>query len=89
MRPLFSSVSITFLHFPPNMQPMTFHLLFLLISIIFMNKCAKNAIFPFQILSHFLSHKKPNEHPLGCPTEDFTSNKCPIHPWLLFLTFIT
>ena len=37
MRPLFSSFSISFLHFPPHMQPMTFHLLFLLISIIFLH----------------------------------------------------
>ena len=54
MRPLFSSFSIIFLHFTPHMKPVTFHLLFLLISIISINKCAKNDIFPFQSLIHFL-----------------------------------
>jgi len=35
--------------------------------------------------SNFLRHKKPNEHPLRCLAEHSTWNKCPIHPWLLFL----
>ena len=52
--PLFSSFLIIFLQFLPHMQPMTFHLPFLLISIIFINKCAKNSTFPFQILFHCL-----------------------------------
>ena len=55
MRSLISSFSIIFLHFPPHMQHVTFHLTFLLISFIFINKCAKNSILPFQSLFHFLS----------------------------------
>jgi len=90
MRPLFSSFSIIFLRFPPHMQLVTFHLIFLLISIIFINKCAK---MPHKALAiafaNFLSHKQPNEHPLGCLAQRLAWNKCPSHPWLLFLTFIT
>ena len=89
MRPLFSSFSIIFLHFPLHMQHMTFHLLFLLISFIFINKCAKIAFFPFNAFANFLSHKQPNEHPVGCISQNSTWNKCPIHMWLSFLTFIT
>jgi len=89
MRPLFSSFSIIFLHFPPHMQPVTFHLPFLLISIIFINKCAK---IPFNALaivfSNFLSHKQPNKHPLGCLSQHSAWNKCPSHPWLFFLTLL-
>lgn len=86
-----NEASIFFIfHYFPHMQPVTFHVLFLLISIIFINKCAK---MPFNDLSfafsNFLSHKQPNEHPLGCLAQHSTWNKCPIHQWLLFLTFIT
>ena len=93
MRPLFYSFSIIFLQFPPHMQPVTFHLHFLLISIIFINKCAKIPFFLFNSLANafanFLSHKQPNEHPLGCLSQHSTWNKCPSHLWLLFLTFVT
>ena len=93
LKSFFMDEASIFLHFPPHMQPMTFHLLFLLISIIFINKCAKNAFFPFNALSiafvNFLSHKQQNEHPLGCHSQHSTWNKCPIHSWSLFLTFIT
>ena len=64
MRPLFSSFHIIFLQFPPHRQPATFHLPFLLISIIFINKCAKISFFLSKALAiafaNFLSHNKPN-----------------------------
>ena len=78
---LFSSFSIMFLHFHPHIQPVIFHLHFLLFSIIFINKCAKNTIaspkpqpFPLPI---FFSHNNLTEHPLGFFTQNSTWNKCP------------
>ena len=50
IKPLFSSFSIIFLQFPPHIQPMTFHLPFLLFSFIFINKCAK---MPFCLFNSF------------------------------------
>ena len=82
MRPLLYSFSIIFLQFPSHMQPMTFHLPFLLISIIFINECAK---IPFCLLNallisfvNFLNHKEPNEHPSGCFPHHLAWNTCPI-----------
>ena len=79
-----------FLHFHPRMQPLTLHLLFLLISIIFLNKCAKINFCLFNALTivfaNFLNHKQPNEHPLGCPTHHLVWNTCPIiHGICIFL----
>jgi len=90
MRPLFSSFSFIFLHFPPYMQPVTFHLLLLLISTIFINKCAKIPFFLFNALAiafaNFLNHKQPNENPLGCPAHHSAWNTCPIiHGIYIFL----
>ena len=69
MKPLFSSIFIIFLQFPPHMQHVTFHVLFIPFSIIFINKIPitsltfpKLFILPFPIS---LNHNKPNEHPLG------------------------
>ena len=42
-----ASILFIFHYFPPHMQLVTFHLLFLLISIILINKYAKNSIFSF------------------------------------------
>ena len=41
-------IFIMFFQFPPHMQQVTFPLTFLLISLIFINKCAKNVFCPFQ-----------------------------------------
>jgi len=64
------------------MQPVTFYLPFLLISIIFINKCAKIPLCLFNALAiafaNFLSHKHPNEHPLGCLSYHSAWNMCPI-----------
>lgn len=53
MRPLISSFFIIILHFPCHMKPVTFHIPFLLFSIIFINKChfafPKHFPFPFPI----------------------------------------
>ena len=50
MRPLFSSNLIIFIQLPPHMKHVTFQLPFLLISIIFINKCSNNTILTFQSL---------------------------------------
>jgi len=53
--------SVIFLHFPPHMQPMTFRLPLLLISISFINKWAKIPFFLSKSLAisfiNFLSHQ--------------------------------
>ena len=58
------------------MQPVTFHLPVLLISIIFTNKFVKIPIYLFNAIAiasaNFLSHKQPNEHTLGCPAHHST-----------------
>ena len=79
---LFLLISTIFLHFPPHMQPVTFYLPFLLISIIFINRCAKIPLCLFNALAlafaNFLSHKQPNEHPLGCLAHHLVWNMYPI-----------
>jgi len=72
------------------MQPVTFHLPVLLISIIFTNKFVKIPIYLFNAIAiasaNFLSHKQPNEHTLGCPAHHSTWNMCPIiHGIYIFL----
>ena len=85
MRPLFSSFSIIFLQYPPHMQPVTFHLHFLLISIIFINEIPINASClskAFAIaFSIFLSHNKLNQHPLGCFPPLFIFEYVSHQPW--------
>ena len=94
MRPIFSSFSIIFLHFPPHMQPVTFQLHFLLISIIFINKWTENSIFPFQSLIHFLCRFPWPFITKWTPTLGYISqlsawNKFPINHGYYFLTFLT
>jgi len=57
------------------MQLVTFHLLFLLISIIFINKCAKTPFYALAIsFYNFFHHKQPNKFPLGCVAQHSTWN---------------
>jgi len=60
------------------------------IPFIFINKCPKIPFFLFDALFialvNFLSHKKPNEHPLGCLSQHSAWNMCPIiHGFYIFL----
>ena len=63
MRPLFFQFPLFSLIFPPHMQPVTFHLNFLLISIISINKLTKMSFFLSKPSTNFLSNNKSNEHP--------------------------
>ena len=85
-------ISIIFIHCPPHMQLVTFQLLFILISIIFINKCAKIPFFLFNNLaiafSNFINQKQPNGPPLGCHAQHLAWNKCPILSWLLLLSLL-
>ena len=71
------------------MKLMTFHLPFLLISIIFINKIPFNASCISRCFSiafaNFVSHNKPNEHLLGCFLYYLSCNMCPMTLVLYFL----
>ena len=91
MRPLFSSFSVIFLHFPPHMKPVTFHLPFLLISIIFINKCAKNTFCLFNAsasaFANFHSHNKPCEYSHYDVLPNIQLGIRVPWPWLLFFLY--
>lgn len=77
-----------FLQFPPHMQLVNFHLSFILISFIFINKIPINVSCLFNAFviafSIFLIHNKPNEHPLLCFAQHSAWNTCPMTLELFF-----
>ena len=85
MRPLFFPFSIIFLNVPPHMHAMTFHLHFLLFSIICIIKCVKMSFFlskSFAIAcANFISHNNQNEHPLGFFCPSFSLEYMSHQPW--------